>query len=341
MVKVDLKGIAKVSAKGHDYYYAWRGGPRLKGKPGEPEFIASYNEAIASLKATDDSRFKAVISAYKASADFKKLADSTKRNWLRCLDEIGAYFGALRIAQFDRPEKIRPIIRRWRNKWADKPRTADYHMQVLSRLCAYAVDPMGQLGSNPCEGIKQLYSTDRSEIIWQPDDIKQLKTECAVEIGHAVDLASHTGLRMGDLLRLSWSHVGENAITISTGKSRHRRTAIIPLYDELRAVLAAIPQRSPVILTNSFKRPWTENSFGSAFNRAKIDAKLNERDLHFHDLRGTAVTKFYVAGIPERAIAEIMAWEEATVARIIRRYVDRSAATKNLIDMLNRKKNEG
>jgi len=41
MVKVDLKGIAKTKAKGRTYYYAWRGGPRLRGEPGSTEFIAS------------------------------------------------------------------------------------------------------------------------------------------------------------------------------------------------------------------------------------------------------------------------------------------------------------
>jgi hypothetical protein len=67
------------------------------------------------------------------------------------------YFGDLRVAQFDRPEKIRPVIRRWRNQWADKPRTADYAMQVLSRVLSHAVDQLGGIASNPCEGIKQLY----------------------------------------------------------------------------------------------------------------------------------------------------------------------------------------
>jgi hypothetical protein len=43
----------------------------------------------------------------------------------------------------------------------------------------------------------------------------------------------------------------------------------------------------------------------------------------------------YVAGLPERVIAEIMGWEEKQVARIIRRYVDRSAATKAIIQHLN------
>jgi integrase len=86
-------------------------------------------------------------------------------------------------------------------------------------------------------------------------------------------------------------------------------------------VLASIPKRSTTILTSSRCRPWTEDGFGSSFNKAKIDAGLAESDLHFHDLRGTAATRFYIAGLPERVIAGIMAWEEEHVAKIIRRYV--------------------
>lgn len=337
MVKVDLKGIAKVKAKGQIYYYAWRKGPRLRGEPGTPEFMASYNEAIENRRAPDKHRFRSLVTLYKGSDDYKKLADSTKRNWAPWLDKIGQHFGDLRIAQFDRPEKIRPIIRRWRNQWADKPRTADYGLQVLSRVLSYGVDPLGSIAGNPCEGIKQLYSTNRSEIIWTETDIALLKKTCSADVGHAVDLAAHTGLRLGDLLRLSWSHVGEDAITITTGKSKHRRTALIPLYDDLRRVLASIPKRSTTILTNVRRRPWTTNGFGTAFDRAKIVAKMKGQDLHFHDLRGTAVTKLYIAGIPERVIAEIMAWSEDEVAKIIRRYVGRTAATKALILQINKK----
>ncbi|QIG92885.1 tyrosine-type recombinase/integrase [Bradyrhizobium sp. 6(2017)] len=337
MVKVDLKGIAKVTSKGQVYYYAWRKGPRLRGEPGSPEFMASYNEAIENRRAPDTDRFRSLVTLYKGSDDYKKLADSTKRNWAPWLDKIGQHFGELRIAQFDRPEKIRPIIRRWRNQWADKPRTADYGLQVLSRVLSYGVDPLGKIAGNPCEGIKQIYSTNRSEIIWTETDIALLKQTCSADVGHAVDLAAHTGLRLGDLLRLSWSHVGEDAITITTGKSKHRRTAIIPLYDDLRRVLASIPKRSTTILTNVRRRPWTTNGFGTAFDRAKIVAKMKGHDLHFHDLRGTAVTKLYIAGIPERVIAEVMAWSEDEVAKIIRRYVGRTAATQALIQQINKK----
>jgi integrase len=340
MVKVDLKGIAKVTAKGRTYWYAWRRGPRLRGEPGTPEFLISYQEALESRHIPDPGRFRSLVTLYKASADYKRLAPSTLRNWGPWLDRIADHFGDLRIAQFDRPEKIRPVLRRWRNRWADRPRAADYGMQVLSRVLGYAVDPLGRVASNPCEGIKQLYGGNRSDIIWTETDIARLKQTCSVEIAHAVDLAAHTGLRLGDLLRLSWSHVGEDAITIATGKSNHRRQAIIPLCDALRAVLAGIPKRSTTILTNRRHRPWTRDGFGSSFNKAKIVASMADSDLHFHDLRGTAATKFYIAGLSERVIAEIMGWEEAHVARIIRRYVDRTAATKAIIRQLNEREHK-
>lgn len=335
MVKVELKGIAKVRAKGRIYYYAWRGGPRLRGEPGSPEFVSSYQEAHENRRTPDTGRFRSLVAIYRASNDYKRLAVSTKSNWSRWLDRIADHFGDLRIAQFDRPEKIRPVIRKWRNLYAETPRAADNGIQVLSRLLSYAVDPLGKIAYNPCEGIRHLYKGDRSEIIWTNADIAQLKQSCSPEVAQAVDLASHTGLRISDLLRLSWNHVGEDAIALTTGKSRHRREAIIPLYDTLRDILAGIPKRSTTILTNSRSHPWTRDGFNSTFHKAKIKAGLADSNLHFHDLRGTAATRFYVAGLSERVIAEIMGWKEEHVARIIRRYVDRSAATKAIIKQLN------
>ena len=335
MVKVELRGIHKLNIKGKRYYYAWRGGPRLRSEPGSPEFMASYNQAVEERRTPEPGRFKSLVVLYRASQDYKTLAESTRKNWSPWLDRIAEYLGDLRIAQFDRPEKIRPVIRRWRNQWADKPRTADYGMQVLSRVLSHAVDPLGKIAGNPCEGIKQLYSGDRSEIIWTDSDIAILKKTCSPEIAFAVDLASHAGLRLSDLLRLSWSHVEENAIRFPTGKSRGRREAVIPLYDDLRGVLAKIPKRSPIILTSSKRRPWTADGFGSSFNTAKHDAGLAEKDLHFHDLRGTAATKFYIAGLKIRVIAEILAWSEDQVERIIRRYVARGAAVEEAIRQLN------
>jgi integrase len=340
MALIRLKGILKVTAKGHTYWYAWRGpplGPRLHGKPGSPEFIASYNEAVAQRRIPEPGKFRALVTLYRGSADYEKLAISTKRNWSAWLDRIAEYFGPLSIAQFDRPEKIRPIIRRWRNQYADTPRAADMALQVLSRVLSFGVE-LGKVAGNSCDGIKQLYTGNRAEIVWTEDNITALKRVCSPEMGYAVDLGAATGLRLGDLLRLSWSHIGENEIVISTGKSNHKRQAIIPLYDGLRDVLARIPKRATTVLTNSLGRPWTAGGFAASFHRTKIAAGIG--DLHFHDLRGTAATRFYTAELPERVIAEILGWSEESVGKIIHRYVGRTAATRAIILQLNRRSDE-
>lgn len=334
MVSVDLKGVHTVKAKGRVYHYAWRGGPSLKGEPGSPEFMQSYHDAIASRHMPDGSQFRSIVFDYKKNA-FPALSASTRRVWSPWLDRIEEHFGKLKIAQFNRTEQIRPLIRHWRGKYATTPRSADMGMQVLSRVIAHGVDPMGKLASNPCEGIKHLYSASRAEIIWTEDDIAQLKAVCSPEVAFAVDLAASTGLRVGDLVRLSWSHLRDDMIVISTGKSKHRKEAVIPRYDALNDLLARIPKRSPVILTNSRGKPWTQDGLASSFWTAKVEAQLQERDLHFHDLRGTAATNFYKAGLSIRVVAEIMAWEEDQVEKIIRRYVSRGAATKEVIRQIN------
>ena len=137
------------------------------------------------------------------------------------------------------------------------------------------------------------------------------------------------------VIRLAWSHIGDDAIVLPTGKSRHRREAIIPLYDDLRAVLARVPKRATTVLTSARRQPWTASELSSAVQRAKTDAGWQDRDLHFHDLRGTAATKFYVAGLSVRVIAEIMGWEEEQVEKIIRGYVGRQAATLAAIAQIN------
>ena len=343
MVTVRLKGIHKVRSKNRYYYYAWRGGPRLMGEPGTEEFMVSYYEALENKNVPSSARFGALVHAYRTSPEYAKLADSTKRNWSRMLDKIDAHFGHITIGQFVRPKRIRPSILQWRSKFAETPRTADYGIQVLSRVLSYAVDPLGKITANPCEGIKSLYKNDRSAIIWTEGDISALKEAkddkgnraCSAELAFAIDLATHTGLRVGDLVQVCWAHVAEDAIIIATGKSKGKREAVIPLYNDLRDLLARIPKRGKTILTNSRGRAWTQDGLASSFYIAKKLAGLNERNLHFHDFRGTAATKFYTVGLPERVIAEIMGWSEEEVRGIIRRYVDRTAATRAIINQIN------
>jgi integrase len=326
---IKLKGVHTVRSKGRVYYYAWRGGPPLEGEPGSPEFIASYQEARTPLSGLDKRKFSAWITLYKASDEFNRgLAPSTQRQWRPWFDKIQDHFGDLSLRQFDRP-KIRRDIKKWCERWRDTPRTADYGRQVLSRILKFAVDE-GELQFNPCKGMPNLYSSNRAEIIWKEDDLETLAKHASPEIVQAACLAALTGLRQGDLLRLSWSHVAVNEIRVRTSKSRGRRTASIPITSVLRELLGTIPKRATTVLTNTEGRPW-KSGFTASWNKAMKRAALADRDLHFHDLRGTAATNFYRAGLSEREIAEIMGWSEETVRRLIELYVKRDEIVQDRI----------
>lgn len=81
------------------------------------------------------------------------------------------------------------------------------------------------------------------------------------------------------------------------------------------------------MLTNTRGVPW-RSGLSDSFADA---AKLAEVDKHFHDLRGTAATRFYLANFTLREIAEILGWEEDHVERIINRYVRRDALLRDRI----------
>lgn len=332
MPAVVLKGLHIVKAKGRTYYYAWRGGPRIEATFGTPEFHAAFTEARNPLSSLDKRKLSAWVTLYKASDDYAGLADNTKRVWERWFDAIRAEFGALSVRQFDRPN-IRVDIRRWRNKWKATPRTADIAKQVLSRVLSFAVAE-GALLSNPCEGVPNLYSNNRADTIWTPEDLDRLTAVCSPEIAWAARLAALTGLRQADLLRLSWSHIGPHAIEIRTGKSRGRRAATAPVTAGVQKLLEEIPRRSTCVLTNTRGKPW--KGFGSSWDKAVKEAGLAERDLHFHDLRGTAATNLYRADFTIREIAEILAWSEDRVERLIDRYVKRDEILKDRVRRLEK-----
>lgn len=333
MPPVKVKGSPyRVTAKKRVYWYAWRNGPRLLSQPGSPAFLQELADALASRHAPDKSRMSGLIAQYRASPDFLDLAQSTRDLWHPHLDRIREHFGTLSIRQFDRPA-IKPEIRRWHHAKKGTPRAADTGLQALSRVLSFG-RAEGKLGTNQCEGMAYLHKSNRADLIWTDDQIAVLLTHSSPEMAWAARLAVLTGLRRGDLLSLGWSHVEANAIELRTGKSRGRRTATIPLTGELRALLRDIPRRSTVILTSSDKKPWTGDGFGSSWWKTLQRAGLSASGLHFHDFRGTAATKMFLAGLTNREIAQVLGWSEDRVDRLLDRYVKRDEIMKGLVTRL-------
>lgn len=327
MAKIDLSTVYKVTAKGKTYLYAWRGkgAPRLVSKPGTPEFVQELATALATRKSGDKTKLSGLIARYKASDDWSRISEKQRKGWAPWLDKIQVEFGDTSLMAFDRPG-MTPVIRGWRDKYRATPRAADVALEAFSRLMSFA-RAEGKLTLNVVTPIPRLYKANRAEIIWTDEDIDRLRQTAPEAIMWAVEMAMLTGLRQGDLLRLSWSHVGKHAIEIQTSKSGKTLTALVPMHAALRAALAKIPKRATTVLTGSEGRPW-KTGFGSSWQKAVQKAGI---DKHFHDLRGTAATKLFKAGFKVREIAAVMAWSEDQVDAIIKRYVNRDEVLKDMI----------
>jgi integrase len=83
-------------------------------------------------------------------------------------------------------------------------------------------------------------------------------------------------------------------------------------------------KRAAVILTTSTGRPWKADHFRHEWRAAIIAAGLD--GLHFHDLRGTAVTMLHEAGCTTAEIASITGHSMRTVEVILEKYTARTRA---------------
>jgi integrase len=71
--------------------------------------------------------------------------------------------------------------------------------------------------------------------------------------------------------------------------------------------------------------------FGSSWWKLIQVAGLRDKGLRFHDFRGTAATRLFLAHLTLREIAQILGWSEDRVEKIIDRYVKRDEILKDRI----------
>jgi hypothetical protein len=144
-MRIKAKGLHYTVAKLADgttktYWYAWRGGPRLTGEYGAPEFIASYNAACATKVPAPEGRLLALTQGYQKSQDFLGLRERTRADYVKQIAKIEQRFGDMPNKALADP-RTRGVFLDWRDELAlQSKRQADYAWQVLARVLAWAKD---------------------------------------------------------------------------------------------------------------------------------------------------------------------------------------------------------
>lgn len=282
---------------------------------------------MAELRA-DDGSVAGFAGVWRASASWQGLAASTREVWAPKLDAITTKWGNVPLNVFN-DRRMRDKIVAWRDTFAATPRTADFHIQVLSAFLAYAVE-RGRLASNIADGISGLYKGgNRSAILWEPLEREVLADALDWQLLDAFELLCLSGMRRGDAVAIPIEAVHEHAIVWRTSKSNGERIVTIPLYPRLREHIDLLLTRTRAdgvrnLLVNSLGKPWTPGGLTGSFNKVRDQLGFEK---HLHDARGTFVTELCLLQNPaltDDQIAGIVGWSPTRIAEIRRVYVDQA-----------------
>ena len=208
-MRVDLKGIHSAHAKLADgstkiYWYAWRGGPKLCGEPGSPEFIASYNEAAARRAPMTEGKLQFLLDSFQQSGEFRGLRERTRSDYIRQIKIIESEFSDFPLKALAARE-TRGVFLDWRDRLALKStRQADYGWTVLARVLSWSKN-RGRIAVNPCEKGGRLYHGTRVDFVWTIEDEAAFLQHAPAHLHLPLLAALWTGQRQGDLLRIPWS----------------------------------------------------------------------------------------------------------------------------------------
>ncbi|MFZ2031736.1 MAG: tyrosine-type recombinase/integrase [Vitreimonas sp.] len=356
MAKFALKGlhqVRKVNSDGSEtwHVYAWRGGPKIASAPRKvfaaddaliSAFQAAHSAPIKSKPVTH-ATLETLVEGWRCSAEFRSLKPGTRRDyeiqiakieagsWANPASRKVARLAALTIRELE-DKRVRSAILSWRDEnFAATPRAADKVIGALSACLTWAVD-RGKLNVNNLLGTTKLHKASRADVIWTDEDLEKVRPHCSPDLWRAVRLALFTGLSIADLARLPWSAFDGGAIEGHRAKTG--RPFLIPALPTLKALLGEMPRRSPIILTNAYGKPWSLSGLSHAFGEARDKAGLGGK-LVFHDLRGTAATRFIASGLSYAQAGAVLGWDEKRVEAIARRYVDRKTVVAAMLDRMS------
>jgi integrase len=218
-------------------------------------------------------------------------AEKTYHENLLQIKQLKEVFGDMQ------PHTIRPVhIYKYldiRGKTA--PVAANREKALLSHVFSLAIR-WGLIDKNPCREVKRIKEKRRDRYITDvelktlidnaPDHIK-----CIIEIGYL------TSLRISDILNIRLSDITADGLTVQASKTGSKQS--FELTPELAEVIGRArslkrPIKSIYLFTGKRGQRFTYWGFKSAWY--KLIGDLEIENIHFHDLRGKALTDTKKAG---------------------------------------------
>lgn len=196
-----------------------------------------------------------------------------------------------------------------RDSLAGTPVKSDRLIGVLKVLISFAYE-RDMIDADHARGIPRLTPDRavRSDIIFTLEDEAALSAIASNEVRRAMQMALYTAARVSDLIGLKWTDLdSEGWLTYRPAKTAKSTGAVIALptfaLPPLSEVIAECPRTSNYILTQPSGQPWKRATLNLHWANVKAGAGILDR--HWHDWRGTAVTRMLEAGCTPTEVASI------------------------------------
>jgi len=240
----------------------------------------------------------AAVGMYLASAEFAGLAHETRRTRRNILERFREAHGDKRIAAIER-KHVQALI----DAKAATPSAARNLLAVIRLLMRFAVDA-GIRRDDPTLGVKRVKIKTEGYATWTEDDIAAFERRHPLGTMPRLSLALllGTGQRRSDVVRMGTQHMRGDWITVRQSKTG--KPLLIPIGDELRAAIEAMPSDYLTFLKTARGKPFTAAGFTNYFRKQCKEAGLAV-GLSAHGLRKAACRRLAEAGCSANEIAAI------------------------------------
>lgn len=210
---------------------------------------------------------------------------SEPRHYRGYFNNLKAFFGGRTLSEIT--PKLIADYKALRYAAGLKPASINRELASLKKAFNLAVREWEWCRENPVSKVSMEREHNKRDRWLSVEEEARFLQGCAPWLHDLVMFALHTGMRMGEILELTWRGVDFNRRTVMVVRSKNGERRTIPVNE---TVLSVLRQKSKVrSLTtelvfcshvyNSMESGHLRRSFRVALGKAKIE------DFHFHDLR--------------------------------------------------------
>lgn len=274
----------------------------MKEEPGTPEFFEHYNRLLRGREPLPTKRnFETLILSYYESEAFKKLSPRTKSDYRRYIEHIRTIWGQKDPSKVE-TRHVYELQRANAAHW----RQANYLVQVLNVLFNHAplIGFLKKEHGNPAKGVPLIKQKSAGWEPW-PDDVREEFERVATARARLVyELCIGTGQRIGDVLKIRWSHIDQGAYDFTQGKTG--KPMWVPLTDRLKTYLSHEAKTGLTVVTDGAGRPVSYRTIAEEMRKVKAKMKHPDAKKYVtHGLRKNATIELYLAGCDDEMVKAV------------------------------------